>query len=121
MSGKKKLAIIGSNKPVDNNDNTCNLKFSKCDDNKYQLWDLTKQELKSFVCFAKKIENAKWIDIQQSNGFKYESIYNLKLPDTISKDIILKSIRVTGEFRIYGYRMGSDFYIIWFDPNHKLT
>lgn len=38
------------------NEKTCNLKFSKCDNNKYQLWDLTKDELKKFVSFAKKLK-----------------------------------------------------------------
>lgn len=110
------------NQVKENNDEkTCNLKFSKCDDNKCQLWDLGKRELKQFVSFAKKIENLRWIDIFRSKSFNFESISNLQKPDFLSKEVTLKSIRVTQEFRIYGYRSDADFYIIWFDPNHELT
>jgi hypothetical protein len=115
-----KLPKLNSN-VQNNNVKTCNLKFSKCDDNKYQLWDLKKDELKKFVSFAKKIENSTWNDIQVSKGYHYETIKNVILPNFISKDIVLKSLRVDNKFRIYGYRMEDDFYIIWFDPNHVLT
>lgn len=123
MSNNSTKKLPNLNKQlVPNYDNTtCNLKFSRCDDNKYQLWTLNKEQLKRFVSFAKKIENMKWIEIKQAKSYHYENINNLVKPDFISKDIILKSIRVDGKFRIYGYRIDSDFYIIWFDPNHELT
>lgn len=120
MSSKKKLIKLSEN--ISNNDEkTCNLKFSNCDDNKCQLWDLTKDELKAFVSFAKKIESTIWSDIQRSKGFQYENVNSLKKPDFISEDVVLKSLRVNQTFRIYGYRSGTDFFIIWFDPNHQLT
>lgn len=125
MSKSKRLAKLDKHECHEVNqssdENTCNLKFSKCDDNKYQLWDLNKTELKKFVAFAKKIENMKWIDIKKLKGFHYEIIQNLKAPETVSEEITLRSIRVDEEFRIYGYRMNDNFYIIWFDPNHELT
>lgn len=126
MSSKKQLRKIDKHQEnihekENNDEKKCNLKFSKCDDNKYQLWDLGKLELKQFVSFAKKIENLRWIDIFTIKSFHYENINNLQKPDFLSEDITLKSIRVTQEFRIYGYRSEADFYIIWFDPYHKLT
>ena len=118
----KKLKQLKKQENIENNDNnTCCLKFSQCDDNKYQLWTLDVGQLKQFVTFAKKIENMRWIDIFQTKSFNYESIKNLKVPDYLSKDMVLKSIRVNQKFRIYGYRMNSDFYIVWFDPRHELT
>ena len=124
MSSQKRLATLNSkDKNIQENyDNKpCNLKFSKCDENKYQLWDLDKSELKQFVSFAKKIENTEWKNIKKSKGFHYENISNLSPPESISKEIVIKSIRVDKEFRIYGYRINADFYIIWFDPHHNLT
>lgn len=127
MSRKSKIKNLPTLVPKSeiqnlNYDNqTCNLKFSKCDENKYQLWDLTKDQLKTFVFFAKKIENIDWENIKKSKGFHYETINSLTPPSNISKDVTIKSIRVNQEFRIYGYRMNADFYIIWFDPNHELT
>lgn len=121
MSKSKKLKKLNKQPIQDNDNSTCNLKFSQCDDNKYQLWTLNKEQLKRFVSFAKKIENMKWFEIKQAKSYHYESINNLVKPNFISKDIILKSIRVDEKFRIYGYRIASDFYIVWFDPNHELT
>lgn len=121
MSKNKKLKKLNKQLIQDNDNSTCNLKFSQCDDNKYQLWTLNKEQLKRFVSFAKKIENMKWVDINNSTSINYENINNLKKPDFISNDINLKSMRVDKKFRIYGYRMRNDFYIIWFDPNHELT
>lgn len=123
MSNNSTKKLPNLNKQlVPNYDNTtCNLKFSRCDDNKYQLCALNKEQLKRFVSFAKKIENMKWVDINNSTSINYENINNLKKPDFISNDINLKSMRVDKKFRIYGYRMRNDFYIIWFDPNHELT
>lgn len=123
MSSNNTKKLPNLNKQlVPNYDNTtCNLKFSRCDDNKYQLWTLSKEQLKRFVSFAKKIENMKWFEIKRTKSYHYENISNLKKPDFISEDIVLKSIRVNEKFRIYGYRIASDFYIIWFDPNHELT
>ncbi len=117
----KKLVNIAQKSIKNDDEESCNLKFSKCDENKYQLWNLDKEHLKSFVSFAKKIESMKWCEIKKSKGFHYEDINSLPLPKYISEDITMKSIRVTQEFRIYGYRMNADFYIIWFDPSHKLT
>lgn len=121
MSKNKKLKKLNKQLIQDNDNSTCNLKFSQCDDNKYQLWTLNKEQLKRFVSFAKKIENMKWFEIKQAKSYHYESINNLVKPNFISKDIILKSMRVDEKFRIYGYRIASDFYIVWFDPNHELT
>ena len=61
MSSNNTKKLPNLNKQlVPNYDNTtCNLKFSRCDDNKYQLWTLSKEQLKRFVSFAKKIENMK--------------------------------------------------------------
>ena len=121
MPKNKKLQKLNKQPVQDNDNSTCNLKFSQCDDNKYQLWNLNKIQLKRFVGFAKKIENMKWFEIKKSKSYHYENISNLSKPDFISEDIVLKSIRVDEKFRIYGYRIASDFYIVWFDPNHELT
>lgn len=125
MSKRKRLAKLDKHECHEVNqssdEKTCNLKFSNCDDNKYSLCDLGKAELKKFVAYAKKVENMKWVDIKKSKGLNYESIYELKPPSNISEEIVLKSMRVDGEFRVFGYRMNESFYIVWFDPNHELT
>ena len=101
-----------------NDDKYCTLKFSSCDD-KFPLYVLTKEELKAFIAFAKKIENLTWKDIKTYRGLKFEEIENLVKPDNISKDITLCSLRVSKKFRIVGYRQDEYFYIVWFDAQHK--
>jgi hypothetical protein len=94
------------------------LKFSQCDE-KFPLQELQKDELKSFVSFAKIFESLPWRRIKTYSGLKFENIPEINKPDTLEKDITLSSIRVTQKFRIIGYRQEQYFYIVWFDRNHQ--
>ena len=102
-----------------NDDNTCCLKFSSCDDNKFQLWKLKKEQLKMFVSYAKKIEKLPWQEIYHHNGLNYEKIDNINIPDYLDSSIPIYSMRVDKKFRILGYRNDNEFYIVWFDNNHE--
>jgi len=101
------------------NDKCCCLKFSQCDDNRYQLSELNKQELDSFIDYAKKVEKLSWQSIYQSKGLNYEKIDNLGKPDYLDDCISLYSMRASRRFRILGYRNHEFFYIVWFDNNHE--
>lgn len=100
-------------------DETCILKFSSCDDNKYQMYNLNIRELKEFIKFAKKVENMQWKDIRRDRGLNYESLKGLKNPLYLSEDVVLHSMRLSKKFRIIGYKDKNMFYIIWFDNNHE--
>lgn len=102
-------------------DKQCRLRFVDCH-KKYPLEDLSKQELKSFIEFAKKAENKTWKDIKfNDNSFNYETIKNLKLPANSNGIIEAETLRVTKKFRLVGYRDNEYFYIVWFDKNHAET
>lgn len=103
---------------TNNDDKTAVLKFSMCDD-KYPLHDLSKDDLKEFISFAKLFEKLQWRVIKTHGGLKYEQISELRKPDAIEKDITLSSMRVSQKFRIIGYRQEEFFYIVWFDKNHE--
>lgn len=103
---------------INYDDSNCNLKFLYCDENKFQMYQLSKTEIKSFISFAKKIEGLKWQEIKVYSGFKYENINHLIPPVHVDKDIILSSMRITDKFRLIGYRKESEYYIVWFDKNH---
>lgn len=92
-------------------DKQCRLRFVDCH-KKYPLEDLSKQELKSFIEFAKKAND---------NSFNYETIKDLKLPVNSNGIIEAETLRVTKKFRLVGYRDNEYFYIVWFDKNHKET
>ncbi len=102
-------------------DKQCRLRFVDCH-KKYPLEDLSKQELKKFIEFAKKAENKTWKDIKfNDNSFNYETIKNLELPTNSNGIICAETLRVTRKFRLVGYRDNEYFYIIWFDKNHNET
>ena len=98
-------------------DKPCTLKFSMCDD-KYPMYKLKQDELKEFIKFAKKVENMEWKNIKKDKGLRYETLKGIDKPDNISKDITIRSMRLSKKFRILGYRQDEYFYIIWFDNNH---
>ena len=97
----------------------CILKFSMCDNNKYQLYNLNSRNLKEFIKFAKKVESMPWKEIRVDPGLKYESLPELKGPLYISSDITLHSMRMSQKSRVIGYKENEFFYIVWFDNNHK--
>ena len=101
------------------NDKTCCLKFSHCDENKYRLCELNKQELETFISYAKKVEKLSWQDINSCKGLRYEKIDDLDIPDYLENSISLYSMRLSRKFRILGYRSHEFFFIVWFDNNHE--
>ncbi len=118
MSSKKQLASLGKKVEESNDDKYCTLKFSMCD-NKYPMYELSSNEIKEFVNFAKKVEGIQWKNIKHVNGLKYEVLHNFQAPDNISNDVVIRSMRLSQKFRIIGYRDGEYFYIVWFDNKHK--
>lgn len=101
------------------NDKFCCLKFSQCDENRYQLSELSKQELNSFIDYAKKVEKLSWQSIHQNKGLNYEKIDTLGKPNYLDDSVSLYSMRASRKFRILGYRSKEFFYIVWFDNNHE--
>ena len=53
------------------------------------------------------------INTQSLNKIAQERLGELMIE---AKAVI--SLRMSGTYRLYGYRMGSVFYILWFDTNH---
>ena len=88
-------------------------------DSKYPMHELNSTEIKEFIAFAKKVESVQWKNIKRINGLKYEVLNNFSAPDSVSKDVAIRSMRLSKKFRIIGYRNGEYFYIIWFDNKHE--
>lgn len=60
---------------------------------------------------AKKANHS--IDTKQLNQVARDRLDKLR----IEANAVI-SLRIQGSHRLYGYRIGSVFYILWFDPNH---
>ena len=92
MSKSKRLAKLDKHECHEVNqssdENTCNLKFSKCDDNKYQLWDLNKTELKKFTNTEKATTKANTYIVHVPNDST--SIFLFKYP---AKRIIAEIVK----------------------------
>lgn len=99
-------------------DKYCLLKFSMCDD-KYPLYKLTKDELKAFINYAKKVEKITWKDIKVNKSLNYETLPNVPKPSNVPKDVTLTSMRMSQKSRIIGFRQQEYYYIVWFDVNHR--
>lgn len=96
------------------------MKFSHCDENRFQLYELSKEELKTFVSYAKKVEKLPWQEIYHHKGLNYEKLNSINVPDYLDRNISIYSMRADKKFRILGYRNDCNFYIIWFDNNHEI-
>lgn len=109
-------------KDTDYNDRCGRIAFTFASDNKCQMYNWQKEELKLLIESFKKFESLKWYDIIKDPGFNWErnSHIAIKLPSELPMDVKLHSIRVSGKLRLYGYRAQEYFYIVWFDRQHEV-
>lgn len=78
------------------------------------------QMLKQF----KVLGGISWDDISQYKGLGWDSIPQHRMKYTIPKSLNrddLYHIKVSKKGRVWGYREGNSFHLVWFDPNHKVT
>ncbi len=63
-------------------------------------------------------------DRSQKTGLHWTSYddtaLKVKRPAEIGSDHTICGIRAGGKFRIFGFRMGPAFHVVWFDPEHKV-
>lgn len=104
-------------------------RFEYTDENRWLLSDWQSSEIDDLIHGLKKIERYTWAQIKSqgskqrggSVGCGYKLITNHpKLPESISEDVKLSEMRVDERKRIFGFRVGSIYYIVWFDRNHSV-
>ena len=81
------------------------------------------QELIELVNAFKKMESVKWNQLFDHPGLNYEKIhkYSKPPPPQVSPDVTVYGFRVSEKKRVFGYRAGNVFRILWFDRNHEVT
>ncbi|WP_339145463.1 MULTISPECIES: hypothetical protein [unclassified Sutcliffiella] len=102
-------------------------------DNQHQcLSEWSKEELKAFSDFCRKVNQLTWTDIYRSggktgkNGLGYTVHTNRdKLPagnifKQISEDITFFELRVSQKARVHGFRAKSTFFLVWLDKDHEV-
>ncbi len=87
------------------------------------LSDWNSKQLDKLVYCFKRMEKSIWRDIKKDTKFNYKTIDHPKIPPpkNLPLDFLkLKSIEVGNFERIYGYRTGHIFNIVFFDSKHKV-
>ncbi|MBN2072626.1 MAG: hypothetical protein JW770_01600 [Actinobacteria bacterium] len=97
--------------------------FKWCADNTCLLSEWGGRQLDKLIYCFKRLGNAIWRDIKTDRKFNYKTIDYPKInpPGNLPPDFIkLKSIEVGEIERIYGYRTGAVFSIVFFDCKHQV-
>jgi hypothetical protein len=104
-------------------------RFTYADKNRWVLSDWSSSEINDLIEGLKKIEKYTWGQIRchgskkrgESVGTGYKLIdKHPTLPDDIPEDARLSEMRIDDKKRIFGFRVQSVYYIIWFDRDHSV-
>lgn len=73
---------------------------------------------------CKLLSSLTWNEIYRHDGLGWdevpESNMKFKIPSRINRKE-LHHIKVSRRGRIWGYREGNSFHVVWFDPDHQVT
>jgi hypothetical protein len=117
------------NRPSSADDERPSFRFTYADKNRWVLSKWSSSEINDLIEGLKKIERYTWAQIQchgskkpgESVGTGYKLIDNHPdLPDNIPEDTRLSEMRIDDKKRIFGFRVQSVYYIIWFDRDHSV-
>lgn len=148
MPDKKSKRKIRAGKPKENkiggkeiNPNATNASFGEDTDlqypvfsfkyshSSYPLHDWGKRELKGLMKYLKMMESLTWKRIKtdgRDGSLRFTSINQRDFPKeipsslNISPDETLIEITVGDPCRLFGFRTGRIFNVIWFDKNHNV-
>lgn len=108
-----------------------NLKYFDCD---YQCFsELDKESLKSFSEANKKLSQLTWNELKRQagkrgnkTGFAPTMISRDQLPqrsmlERVSEEISFMELRLSQEARMFGFRSGAAFFLVYLDKNHDIT
>ena len=95
--------------------------------------DWSKDELKAFSGFCRKVAERSWEQIRQSGGGSGNKsglgftahkdrrrLPNNGLRDLISPEVDFSEMRVTQKARAHGFRMKATFFLVWLDKDHRI-
>jgi hypothetical protein len=117
------------NRPSNADDEHPSFKFTYADKNRWVLSDWSPSEINDLIEGLKKIEKYTWAQIKghgskkpgESVGTGYKLIDKPRTwPENIPEDARLSEMRIDDKKRIFGFRVQSVYYIIWFDRDHSV-
>ena len=98
----------------------------------YCLSKCSEEDIQTALTCLQKICQRTWQQIRESGakgagkaGLNYEShndtsLGTMQRPASLSKDVVICSVRASEVFRIFGFRDSDAFHPIWFDPRHSI-
>ncbi|MBR8834349.1 MAG: hypothetical protein DSM106950_10020 [Stigonema ocellatum SAG 48.90 = DSM 106950] len=104
-------------------------RFTYADENRWHLSEWNADEIKDLIRDLKKIEKYTWLQIKEqgskqrgsSVGCGFKIIQNHpNLPNNVSEDVTISEMRIGQKKRIFGFRLESHYYIVWFDRDHSV-
>ena len=101
--------------PVFSFDSTCK--------NHFQLNELTKGELDQLIDSLRIMSSLSWAEVKKYKGLRFKGPlehYNATLPEWLDRDVDVFEFAFSKRGRVFGYKSGRIFHIIWFDRNHDL-
>ena len=99
-------------------------RFSACDN---KVWTFSSEQFMQIILpKLKQWEKCTWNEIlirskKENHSINPSSLNKLaheRLECLMIEVNAVISLRISGTYRLYGYRIGSIFYILWFDTNH---
>ena len=110
-----KQASTDSQYPVFSFKNVCS--------NHCQLSDWQGRELLKLITTFKTMESLPWGEVRNHKGLNLKPIEQcaFRLPDSVPEDVVIQEVKVDKKRRLFGYRAGRVFYLIWFDRNHDVV
>jgi hypothetical protein len=90
---------------------------------------LSKEQVRSFFAFMRKVTERTWIQILQSGGKQgdkaglgYTALSNNPLSNHpgVGPDETVSEMRVTQTFRVFGVRRGQAYFLLCLDPDHEM-
>ncbi|HYX18047.1 MAG TPA: hypothetical protein VE944_27525 [Nostoc sp.] len=104
-------------------------RFAYADPNRWCLSYWEADEIDDLIRALQKIEKHTWLQIKSQGskirggsvgcGFKVIEQHP-NLPNSVSDDVTISEMRVCQKKRIFGFRIDSIYYIIWFDRDHSV-
>ncbi|QJC52765.1 hypothetical protein HGI30_15130 [Paenibacillus albicereus] len=98
--------------------------FHDMNDSVYRLSDIDKYGFELMLKQFKIMGSMTWNEIYSHKGFKWEEIPERSMKYAIPKSLNRTSlfhVKVSGKFRVWGYREDNVFHLVWIDPNHDVT
>lgn len=80
------------------------------------------EELLQLIRALKTMEQLRWTNVGSHGGLRFKPIdnYAKPLPFNVSPEVTVCEFRVCEVKRVFGYRVGNVFRILWFDREHEV-